>query len=158
MNRLLIKSYGMRTQNKNIKLSDKAAYKTYYRQFEHQKTKATNILKIIFPIWDNMIGLNWRYQNRSKSTCQFSSRPANAKGQRAYPHRTKASTWSLPATPAPAKPLSRVLISQIYKSMGILTEGQFVETDRSGLVAAYLGQTAIKTRKVVESALAASSS
>ena len=44
------------------------------------------------------------------------------------------------------------LIAQIYKSMGILTEGQFVETDRSGLVAAYLGQTAIKTRKVVESA------
>ncbi len=45
------------------------------------------------------------------------------------------------------------LISQIYKSMGILSGGQFVETDRAGLVGGYLGQTALKTQKVVESAL-----
>lgn len=45
------------------------------------------------------------------------------------------------------------LIAQIYKSMGILSKGQFVETDRAGLVGGYLGQTAIKTQAVVESAL-----
>ena len=45
------------------------------------------------------------------------------------------------------------LIAQIYKSMGILTEGQFIETDRAGLVGGYLGQTAIKTQEIVESAL-----
>ena len=45
------------------------------------------------------------------------------------------------------------LIAQIYKSMGILTEGQFIETDRAGLVGGYLGQTAIKTQKIVDSAL-----
>ena len=45
------------------------------------------------------------------------------------------------------------LIAQIYKSMGILSKGQFVETDRAGLVGGYLGQTAIKTKEVVESAL-----
>ena len=45
------------------------------------------------------------------------------------------------------------LIAQIYKSMGILSKGQFVETDRAGLVGGYLGQTAIKTQEVVESAL-----
>ncbi len=45
------------------------------------------------------------------------------------------------------------LIAQIYKSLGILSKGQFVETDRSGLVAAYLGQTALKVQEVVQSAL-----
>ena len=45
------------------------------------------------------------------------------------------------------------LIAQIYRSMGILSKGQFVETDRAGLVGGYLGQTAIKTQEVVESAL-----
>jgi len=45
------------------------------------------------------------------------------------------------------------LIAQIYRSMGILSKGQFIETDRAGLVGGYLGQTAIKTQEVVESAL-----
>lgn len=45
------------------------------------------------------------------------------------------------------------LIAQIYKSLSILSEGHFIETDRSGLVAGYLGQTAINVRKVVERAL-----
>ena len=45
------------------------------------------------------------------------------------------------------------LIAQIYASMGILSGGQFIETDRAGLVGGYLGQTAIKTQEIVESAL-----
>ena len=45
------------------------------------------------------------------------------------------------------------LVSKIYKSLGILSQGQFIETDRAGLVGGYLGQTALKTKGVVESAL-----
>ncbi len=45
------------------------------------------------------------------------------------------------------------LLAQIYNSLGILSQGQFVETDRAGLVAAYLGQTAIKIQAVVKSAI-----
>ncbi len=45
------------------------------------------------------------------------------------------------------------LLAQIYYEMGILSKGQFVETDRSGLVAGYVGQTATKVTEVVESAL-----
>lgn len=45
------------------------------------------------------------------------------------------------------------LIAKIYRSMGLLKRGQLVETDRAGLVAGYVGQTAIKTKEVVKKAL-----
>ncbi|HJB76568.1 MAG TPA: AAA family ATPase, partial [Candidatus Oscillibacter avistercoris] len=45
------------------------------------------------------------------------------------------------------------LMARIYHSLDILSRGQLVEVDRSGLVAGYVGQTAIKTRKVIDSAL-----
>ena len=45
------------------------------------------------------------------------------------------------------------IIAGIYAELGVLKKGHLVETDRSGLVAEYVGQTAIKTNKVVDTAL-----
>lgn len=45
------------------------------------------------------------------------------------------------------------ILAKLYKEIGILTTGQLVETDRSGLVAGYVGQTAIKTAKKIEEAM-----
>lgn len=45
------------------------------------------------------------------------------------------------------------IIASIYKKLGVLEKGHLVETDRSGLVAEYVGQTAVKTNKVIDSAL-----
>ncbi len=45
------------------------------------------------------------------------------------------------------------LLSQLYRSLDVVTRGHLVETDRSDLVAGYVGQTATKTRAVLESAL-----
>lgn len=45
------------------------------------------------------------------------------------------------------------LLAGIYRQLGILSKGQLVEVDRSGLVAGYTGQTAIKVREVVQQAL-----
>ncbi|MBQ0066018.1 MAG: AAA family ATPase, partial [Firmicutes bacterium] len=44
------------------------------------------------------------------------------------------------------------LIARIYKKLGVLSTGVFVEVDRAGLVAGYVGQTAIKVNEVVDSA------
>jgi hypothetical protein len=44
------------------------------------------------------------------------------------------------------------LLSQIYRTLGVVSKGQLVETDRSRLVAGFVGQTAIKTREAVEQA------
>lgn len=44
------------------------------------------------------------------------------------------------------------IIGQIYKHLGVLSSGHFVETDRAGLVAGYVGQTALKVQEVVKKA------
>lgn len=45
------------------------------------------------------------------------------------------------------------IVAQIYKALGVLTQGQLIETDRSGLIAEYVGQTAVKVNTTVDSAL-----
>lgn len=45
------------------------------------------------------------------------------------------------------------LLAKIYKCLGILPGGQLVEVDRSSLVEGYVGQTATKTKGVIETAL-----
>lgn len=45
------------------------------------------------------------------------------------------------------------IVGKIYSALGILSKGHLVEVDRSGLVAGYVGQTAIKTQEVVAKAL-----
>lgn len=44
-------------------------------------------------------------------------------------------------------------IGKMYKDLGLLTKGHVVEVSRAEIVAEYVGQTAPKTKKVVESAL-----
>ena len=45
------------------------------------------------------------------------------------------------------------LLGEIYSKLGILSKGHLVETDRSGLVAGYVGQTAIKTQDRIKEAM-----
>ena len=45
------------------------------------------------------------------------------------------------------------LLAKLYHAIGVLSKGQLVEVDRSGLVAGFVGQTAMKTNEVVQKAL-----
>ena len=45
------------------------------------------------------------------------------------------------------------ILAGIYKELGVLKKGHLVETDRSGLVAEYVGQTAVKTNKIIDKAI-----
>lgn len=45
------------------------------------------------------------------------------------------------------------IVAQIYHALGILSKGHLVEVERSDLVAGYIGQTAIKTQKVIDAAM-----
>ena len=45
------------------------------------------------------------------------------------------------------------LLAKIYHAIGVLPKGQLVEVDRSGLVAGFVGQTALKTSEAVQKAI-----
>ena len=45
------------------------------------------------------------------------------------------------------------ILAFIFKKLGLLKKGHLVETDRSGLVAEFVGQTAIKTNNIIDEAL-----
>lgn len=45
------------------------------------------------------------------------------------------------------------ILTKIYKALGVLERGHMVETDRQGLVAGYVGQTAIKTTERIDEAM-----
>ncbi len=55
--------------------------------------------------------------------------------------------------PGTGKTTMARIVAEMFYSMGVLKSGQLVETDKGGLVAGYVGQTAKKTEEVFKSAL-----
>jgi SpoVK/Ycf46/Vps4 family AAA+-type ATPase len=45
------------------------------------------------------------------------------------------------------------ILAKLYKEIGVLSKGQLVEVDRSGLVAGFVGQTATKTQEKIQEAM-----
>ena len=44
------------------------------------------------------------------------------------------------------------ICSRIYKQLGLLSKGHFIEVSRTDLIAGYQGQTALKVKAVIERA------
>ena len=59
----------------------------------------------------------------------------------------------LVGNPGTGKTTVARILARIYKALGILERGHIVETDRQGLVAGFVGQTAIKTNEKIDEAL-----
>ncbi|MFP7492992.1 AAA family ATPase [Terribacillus saccharophilus] len=55
--------------------------------------------------------------------------------------------------PGTGKTMMARVIANVLYSLGIIQANKLVETDRSGLVAGYVGQTAIKTREIIQEAM-----
>ncbi len=59
----------------------------------------------------------------------------------------------LTGNPGTGKTTVARMIARIYYSIGAIRENKFIETSRAGLVAGYVGQTAIKTQEVINRAI-----
>lgn len=59
----------------------------------------------------------------------------------------------LVGNPGTGKTTIARILTKIYKALGILERGHMIETDRQGLVAGFVGQTAIKTAERIDEAI-----
>ncbi len=100
---------------------------------------------------DELIGLE-SVKNEVKSLANF-VKVQKMRQQKGL--KTPKMSYHLVFTGSPGTGKTTVarIVARIYKDLGILKKGHTVETDRSGLVAEYVGQTAMKTNHIVDSAL-----
>ena len=100
---------------------------------------------------NNMIGLS-TVKNEINTLCNFviMKKKREAEGLQS-PSISYHCVFT--GNPGTGKTTVARLLAGIYKDLGVLKKGHLVETDRSGLVAEYVGQTAVKTNKIIDSAL-----
>jgi hypothetical protein len=77
----------------------------------------------------------------------------NLRKERKLPVAEQSRHLVFTGNPGTGKTTVARLLAEIYRSLGVVEKGQLVETDRSSLVAGYVGQTAIQVRQTFEKAL-----
>jgi AAA+ superfamily predicted ATPase len=111
-----------------------------------------------FPILDNLldelnqlIGLN-RVKDDVKNLVSL-IQVGNLRAERGMPVAPISLHLVFTGNPGTGKTTVARLLARIYKSLGLISKGHLVEVDRSGLVAGYVGQTALKVQDVVSKAI-----
>lgn len=100
---------------------------------------------------DNLIGLESVKQDVTALTNFI--RIQNARSQKGLKASPITYHCVFTGNPGTGKTTVARILANIYKELGVVSKGHLVETDRSGLVGEYVGQTAVKTNKVIDHAL-----
>ena len=77
----------------------------------------------------------------------------NERKRRGMPPITQSLHMVFTGNPGTGKTTIARLVGELLRSMGALPSGHLIETDRSGLVAGYIGHTALKTMDVIGKAM-----
>ena len=76
----------------------------------------------------------------------------NMRKEKGLPELQTSKHMVFTGQPGTGKTTVARIMSKIYKALGVVSKGHLVETDRSGMVAGYVGQTALKTAQVIKKA------
>ena len=77
----------------------------------------------------------------------------NERKKKGYPTPPTSYHLVFSGNPGTGKTTLARIMAGIFKELGILSKGHLVEASRSDFVAGYVGQTAIKTNKIIDEAL-----
>lgn len=117
----------------------------------HEEKKQESALEKLLDELNNLVGLTSVKEEVGSLINLIKVR--NMRRERGLPLMDMSFHMVFMGNPGTGKTTVARLISKIYKELGLLSKGTLVETDRSGLVAGYVGQTALKVRDVVHKAL-----
>ncbi len=76
----------------------------------------------------------------------------NMRKEKGLPELQTSNHMVFTGHPGTGKTTVARIMAKIYKSLGVVSKGQLIETDRAGMVAGYMGQTALKTAQVIKKA------
>lgn len=130
-------------------LNDKLGKDQSHRAEECSKINETLIARVLSEL-DQLVGMV-EVKNEVKSLvklCRLNAKRAalGLKTEGFAPHLVFS------GNPGTGKTTVARIIGDLYRALGILKKGHIVESDRSKLIGAYIGQTAIKTRNVCKKA------
>ncbi len=115
------------------------------------KKRVDALLKPYLDELNHMIGLSRIKEQINDMVCEINVNKLRKAFRLKVPQTTRHLVFV--GNPGTGKTSVARMLADIYKVLGVIPTNKLVEVDRSGLVASYAGQTAQKTKKVVESAI-----
>ncbi len=122
--------------------------KTTYSKKKYTKLQSEGVIPEALSKLDNIIGLTKVKEIISRDIL------LNFIEQERYPHfKVIAGLYMFKGNPGTGKTTVARILGEILKELKILPKGHFIEATRVDLVGGYVGETAIKTQKMIDRAI-----